>query len=59
MSVIISPLSMLLSLFGRTIMQVWTHGSISYEPTLFALLLLVVVCNRFWSTSYVTLIAVN
>lgn len=53
------PLSTLLFICGRTIMQVWTHGTIPYEPTLFALLLLVVVCNSFWSTSYVTLIAVN
>jgi len=44
---------------GHTIMQLWNHNEVPFEPVLFALLLLVVVCNSFWSASYVTLIAVN
>ena len=53
------PVSVALFLGGRLILRIWTHGKIPFEPELFTLLLLVVICNSFWSTSYITLIAVN
>lgn len=44
---------------GPLIFRLWTRGKVPFDPTLFGLLLLVVVANSFWSTSYVVLLAVN
>ena len=53
------PLCLVLLASGRLIFRVWTHGKLPFDPVLFGLLLLVVVCNSFWSASYITLMAVN
>ncbi len=53
------PLCLVLLAAGRPIYHLWTHGKVAFDPVLFALLLLVVICNSFWSASYITLIAVN
>lgn len=53
------PLCLILLAAGRPIYHLWTHGKLVLDPVLFALLLLVVICNSFWSASYITLIAVN
>jgi len=44
---------------GPLIFRLWTRGKVPFDPALFGLLLLVVVANSFWSTSYVVLLAVN
>ena len=44
---------------GPLIFRLWTKGALSFDPTLFGLLLLVVVANSFWSVSYVVLLSVN
>ena len=44
---------------GPFIFRLWTHGKQIFDPTLFGLLLLVVVANSFWSVSYVVLLSVN
>ena len=44
---------------GPLIFRLWTRGSLVFDPKLFVLLLVVGMCNSFWSTSYIVLIAVN
>lgn len=44
---------------GGEIVQVWTHGKIIFDTTLFGLLLLVVIANSTWYTSSVVLVAIN
>ena len=44
---------------GPLIYRLWTRGKVPFDPTLFGLLLLVVIANSFWSTSYVVLLSVN
>ena len=44
---------------GPTIYRLWTRGKVPFDPVLFGLLLLVVIANSLWSTSYVVLLAVN
>lgn len=53
------PLCLALLAAGGPVYHLLTHGKVSYDPALFALLLLVVVCNSFWSASYITLVATN
>lgn len=53
------PLCLAMLAVGGPLYHLWTHGKLSYDPALFALLLLVVICNSFWSASYITLVAVN
>jgi O-antigen/teichoic acid export membrane protein len=48
-----------LYLFGGHIYKLWTKGKITYDPVLFGLLLIVVLGNSLWSTSYVVSMAVN
>lgn len=52
-------LSIGLFFVGPSIYHLWTGKALTFEPTLFALLLLVVIANSLWSTSYVVLLAVN
>lgn len=51
--------SLLLYLAGPLIFRIWTKGQLQFEPSLFALLLVVSISNSFWSTSYIVLLAVN
>ncbi len=44
---------------GPLIYRLWTHGKVAFDPVLFGLLLIVVICNSLWSTSYIALVAVN
>ena len=44
---------------GPLIFRLWTRGKVPFDPTLFGLLLLVVIANSFWSTSYAVLVSVN
>ncbi len=44
---------------GPLIFRLWTRGEVPFDPVLFSLLLLVVIANSLWSTSYVVLLAVN
>ena len=44
---------------GPFLYHLWTRKHLTFEPALFALLLLVVIANSLWSTSYVVMIAVN
>ena len=44
---------------GPFLYHLWTRKHLAFEPALFALLLLVVIANSLWSTSYVVMIAVN
>lgn len=53
------PLCLALLAAGGVIFRIWTHGKVPFDPTLFSLLLLVVICNSFWSASYITLLSVN
>lgn len=54
------PICLALLVSGRILFRIWTHGKVPFDPTLFGLLLLVlVVCNSFWSASYITLMSVN
>jgi len=53
------PLCLALLASGGVIFRLWTHGKVPFDPILFGLLLLVVVCNSFWSASYITLMSVN
>ncbi len=48
-----------LLLCGEWIIRVWTHGRVTFDATLFRMLLLVVVANSFWYTSSVVPIAAN
>lgn len=53
------PTCLALLASGGLIFRLWTHGKIPFDPTLFSLLLVVVICNSFWSASYITLLSVN
>jgi len=53
------PLCLALLALGGPVYHLLTGRTVSYDPALFALLLLVVVCNSFWSASYITLVATN
>jgi O-antigen/teichoic acid export membrane protein len=44
---------------GEWIVRIWTHGHVIFDPTLFRLLLLVIIANSFWYTSSVVPIAAN
>ena len=44
---------------GPFLYHLWTGKTLVFEPELFALLLLVVIANSLWSTSYTVLLAVN
>lgn len=44
---------------GPLIFHLWTRGEVPFDPTLFGLLLLVVVANSFWSVSYAVQLSVN
>ena len=44
---------------GPLIFRLWTRGRVPFDPTLFGLLLIVVVANSFWSTSNIVLLSVN
>jgi O-antigen/teichoic acid export membrane protein len=48
-----------LSLTGGWILDLWTHGQVSTEGHLFAVLLLVIFVNSLWYASSVALIATN
>jgi len=56
---LVVPFSAALFLIGPLIYRLWTRGKLPFDPTLFGLLLLVVVANSLWSTSYVVLLSVN
>jgi O-antigen/teichoic acid export membrane protein len=51
--------SLVLALFGRRLYIFWTHGMLSYNPTLFDVLLFVIVVNSLWNTSSVVSLACN
>ena len=51
--------SIVLFFTGPFVFRLWTHGKVPFDPTLFGLLLLVVVANSFWSVSYAALLSVN
>ena len=51
--------SIVLFFAGPLIFRLWTKGAVPFDPTLFGLLLLVVIANSLWSTSYVVLLSVN
>lgn len=53
------PMCLALLVLGKPIFHVWGQGKVPFDPTLVGLLLLVVVCNSFWSASYITLMSVN
>jgi O-antigen/teichoic acid export membrane protein len=44
---------------GKFMFHIWTKGAVALDPTLFAILLLVVICNSLWSTSYIVMLSVN
>jgi len=44
---------------GPLLYHLWTRKHLAFEPALFALLLLVVIANSLWSTSYVVMVALN
>jgi O-antigen/teichoic acid export membrane protein len=44
---------------GEWIIRVWTHGRVTFDATLFRMLLLVVVANSVWYTSSVVPMAAN
>jgi O-antigen/teichoic acid export membrane protein len=48
-----------LFLAGPLIFRLWTRGAVPFDPTLFGLLLLVVIANSLWATSYAVILAVN
>jgi O-antigen/teichoic acid export membrane protein len=48
-----------LAIFGPRIYVVWTHGSVKFEPTLFYVLLAVIIADSLWSASSVTSLACN
>jgi O-antigen/teichoic acid export membrane protein len=48
-----------LALSGPWIIDVWTHGRVSFDAKLFHIMLAVIVVNSFWSTSQAVLMAVN
>ena len=49
----------LLSIFGRRIYHVWTHGTLAFNPLTFYLLLALVVCRSLWSASSIATMAAN
>ena len=51
--------SVLLYFAGPFIFRIWTHHAIAFDGHLFCLLLIVGICNSFWSTSYIVLLSVN
>jgi O-antigen/teichoic acid export membrane protein len=48
-----------LALFGRQIISTWTAGQVSFDATLFNIMLLVILANSLWSTSQMVPLAVN
>jgi O-antigen/teichoic acid export membrane protein len=56
---IASPSCIVLYFLGPWIMHAWTGGKVAFNKDLFAVLLLVVVCNSFWTISYSVSLSVN
>ncbi|MBZ5627717.1 MAG: lipopolysaccharide biosynthesis protein [Acidobacteriia bacterium] len=48
-----------LAVFGRRIYIIWTHGSLTFDPLLFDILLVVVVTDSLWYASSAASIACN
>jgi O-antigen/teichoic acid export membrane protein len=52
-------MTLILMFAGGPLYRVWTHGKLSFDPGLFRLLLVVIICSSLWSTSYVVPMSVN
>jgi O-antigen/teichoic acid export membrane protein len=48
-----------LALSGPWIIDIWTHGRVSFDAKLFHIMLAIIVVNSLWSTSQAVLMAVN
>lgn len=49
----------ILAIIGPLIYARWTHGEVEFDSPLFWLMLLVTICNSFWSGSYIVSVAAN
>jgi O-antigen/teichoic acid export membrane protein len=48
-----------LAVCGGPVYRLWTHNRVPFDPGLFYVLLLVIVCTSIWSTSYTVPLSVN
>ncbi len=48
-----------LAVFGRRIYLLWTHGTLTFDPVLFNVLLVVVIANSLWYASSAATLACN